>query len=170
MQKPNPQTLAARAAGRDAVLRARGVSVAFDGRPVLQNLDLDVWRGEVLGFVGASGAGKSVLMRTILGLSRRQAGTIEIFGQVYDQLPEDRRLAIDQRIGVLFQHGALFSALTVLENIQVPMREYLDLDPRLMDELARLKLNLVGLPQDAAEKLPSQLSGGMVKRAALARA
>ncbi len=170
MQKPYNPTLAVRAAGRDAVLRARGVNVAFDGRPVLADLDLDVWRGEVLGFVGASGAGKSVLMRTILGLSRRQAGTIEIFGQVYDQLPEDGRLAIDQRIGVLFQHGALFSALTVLENIQVPMREYLDLDPRLMDELARLKLNLVGLPQDAAEKLPSQLSGGMVKRAALARA
>ncbi len=170
MNQPYPPTLAARAAGPEAVLRARGISVAFDGRPVLESLDLDVWRGEVLGFVGASGAGKSVLMRTILGLSRRQAGTIEIFGQVYDQLAEDRRLAIDQRVGVLFQHGALFSALTVLENIQVPMREYLDLDPRLMDELARLKLNLVGLPQDAAEKLPSQLSGGMVKRAALARA
>ncbi|MCU0790404.1 MAG: ATP-binding cassette domain-containing protein [Nitratireductor sp.] len=154
----------------ESVLSVRGVFVSFDGRPVLENLDLDVWRGEILGFVGASGAGKSVLMRTILGLCRRQAGTITIFGKVYDELPEDERLALDQRIGVLFQHGALFSALTVLENIQVPMREYLDLDPRLMDELARLKLNLVGLPQDAAGKLPSQLSGGMVKRAALARA
>lgn len=154
----------------ETVLRVRGVSVSFDGRAVLENLDLDVVRGEILGFVGASGAGKSVLMRTILGLSGRQAGTIEIFGTVYDEAGEDEKLAIDQRIGVLFQHGALFSALTVLENIQVPMREYLDLDPRLMDELARLKLNLVGLPQDAATKLPSQLSGGMVKRAALARA
>jgi phospholipid/cholesterol/gamma-HCH transport system ATP-binding protein len=152
------------------VLRVRGVTVAFDGRTVLENLDLDVLRGEILGFVGASGAGKSVLMRTILGLSGRQAGTIEIFGAVYDDMGEDEKLGIDQRIGVLFQHGALFSALTVLENIQVPMREYLDLDPRLMDEWARLKLNLVGLPQDAATKLPSQLSGGMVKRAALARA
>jgi phospholipid/cholesterol/gamma-HCH transport system ATP-binding protein len=152
------------------VLRVRGVTVGFDGRTVLENLDLDVLRGEILGFVGASGAGKSVLMRTILGLSSRQAGTIEIFGTVYDEAGEDEKLGIDQRIGVLFQHGALFSSLTVLENIQVPMREYLDLDPRLMDEWARLKLNLVGLPQDAATKLPSQLSGGMVKRAALARA
>ncbi len=154
----------------ELVLRVSGITVNFGGRNVLENLDLDVRRGEILGFVGASGAGKSVLMRAILGLSRRQAGTIEVFGQVYDTLDEAAKLAIDQRIGVLFQQGALFSALTVLENIQVPMREYLDLDPKLMDELARLKIDLVGLPQDAAEKLPSQLSGGMVKRAALARA
>jgi phospholipid/cholesterol/gamma-HCH transport system ATP-binding protein len=157
-------------AGPQTVLRVRGVSVSFAGRQVLRELDLDVYRGEILGFVGASGAGKSVLMRTILGLNRRQAGRIEIFGTVYDEASDAERMAIDQRIGVLFQHGALFSALTVLENIQVPMREYLDLDQRLMDELARLKLGLVGLPQDAAGKLPSQLSGGMVKRAALARA
>jgi phospholipid/cholesterol/gamma-HCH transport system ATP-binding protein len=152
------------------VLRVRGVSVTFAGRQVLKDLDLDVYRGEILGFVGASGAGKSVLMRTILGLNGRQAGRIEVFGSVYDEVDPAQKLSIDQRIGVLFQHGALFSALTVLENIQVPMREYLDLDPRLMDELARLKLQLVDLPQDAAAKLPSQLSGGMVKRAALARA
>jgi phospholipid/cholesterol/gamma-HCH transport system ATP-binding protein len=157
-------------AGHETVLRVRGVDVSFAGKQVLRNLDLDVYRGEILGFVGASGAGKSVLMRTILGLNRRQAGRIEVFGTVYDEASDAERMAIDQRIGVLFQHGALFSALTVLENIQVPMREYLDLDQRLMDELARLKLALVGLPQDAAGKLPSQLSGGMVKRAALARA
>jgi phospholipid/cholesterol/gamma-HCH transport system ATP-binding protein len=156
--------------GPETVLRVRGVDVSFAGKQVLRNLDLDVYRGEILGFVGASGAGKSVLMRTILGLNRRQAGRIEVFGTVYDEASDAERMAIDQRIGVLFQHGALFSALTVLENIQVPMREYLDLDQRLMDELARLKLGLVGLPQDAAGKLPSQLSGGMVKRAALARA
>ncbi len=154
----------------EAVLRVSGVTVAFGGRNVLENLDLDVRRGEILGFVGASGVGKSVLMRAILGLNKRQAGTIEIFGQIYDRLDEAGKLAIDQRIGVLFQQGALFSALTVLENIQVPMREYLDLDKKLMNELARLKIDLVGLPQDAAEKIPSQLSGGMVKRAALARA
>jgi phospholipid/cholesterol/gamma-HCH transport system ATP-binding protein len=154
----------------DVILRVSGVTVAFGGRKVLDNLDLDVRRGEILGFVGASGAGKSVLMRAILGLTKRQSGAIEVFGQNYDALDEGAKMAVDQRIGVLFQQGALFSALTVLENIQVPMREYLDLDARLMDELARLKIDLVGLPQDAAEKLPSQLSGGMVKRAALARA
>ncbi len=155
---------------RQAVLKVRGVTVAFGQKTVLENLDLDVWRGEILGFVGASGSGKSVLMRTVLGLNRRRAGEIEIFGVDYDRADDAERMAVDQRIGVLFQHGALFSALTVLENIQVPMREYLDLSPRLMNELARLKLELVGLPQDAATKLPSELSGGMIKRAALARA
>jgi len=167
---PADLSSSAQASSREVVLRVRGVSVTFAGRQVLKDLDLDVYRGEILGFVGASGAGKSVLMRTILGLNGRQAGHIEVFGSVYDEVGPAQKLSIDQRIGVLFQHGALFSALTVLENIQVPMREYLDLDPRLMDELARLKLQLVGLPQDAAAKLPSQLSGGMVKRAALARA
>ncbi|MCB1456543.1 MAG: ATP-binding cassette domain-containing protein [Nitratireductor sp.] len=155
---------------REAVLRVRAITVSFGGNAVLDNLDLDVWRGEILGFVGASGAGKSVLMRTILGLNRRQGGTIEMFGKDYDAVTREDRLAIDQRVGVLFQHGALFSALSVLENIQVPMREYLSLDPQLMEEAARLKIGLVGLPQDAAHKLPSQLSGGMIKRAALARA
>jgi len=155
---------------REAVLRVRAITVSFGGNAVLDNLDLDVWRGEILGFVGASGAGKPVLMRTILGLNRRQGGTIEMFGKDYDAVTREDRLAIDQRVGVLFQHGALFSALTVLENIQVPMREYLDLPKPLMDELARLKIELVGLPQDAAWKLPSELSGGMIKRAALARA
>ena len=155
---------------REAVLRVRGVTVAFGERLILEDLDLDVWRGEILGFVGASGAGKSVLMRTVLGLNRRRAGRIELLGVDYDRDGEDARMAVDQRVGVLFQHGALFSALSVIENIQVPMREYLDLDRKLMDELARLKLDLVGLPQDAGAKLPSQLSGGMIKRAALARA
>lgn len=155
---------------REAVLKVRGVTVAFGRHTVLENLDLDVWRGEILGFVGASGSGKSVLMRAVLGLNRPQAGDIEIFGVDYAAADDEERMALDQRIGVLFQHGALFSALSVLENIQVPMREYLDLSPRLMDELARLKLELVGLPQDAAAKLPSELSGGMIKRAALARA
>lgn len=155
---------------REAVLRVRGVTVAFGERLVLEDLDLDVWRGEILGFVGASGAGKSVLMRTVLGLNRRRKGSIELLGVDYDRDGEDARMAVDQRVGVLFQHGALFSALSVIENIQVPMREYLDLDRKLMDELARLKLDLVGLPQDAGAKLPSQLSGGMIKRAALARA
>lgn len=157
--------------GREVLLRVRGITVAFGSHVVLDNLDLDIYRGEILGFVGASGSGKSVLMRAILGLVRRQAGRIEIFGVDYDAVAgTEERLALEQRMGVMFQHGALFSSLTVIENIQVPMREYLDLDKRLMDELARLKLELVGLPQDAGDKLPSELSGGMTKRAALARA
>jgi phospholipid/cholesterol/gamma-HCH transport system ATP-binding protein len=159
------------AAARDAVISVRGVTVGFaSGQKVLEDLSLDVRRGEILGFVGASGAGKSVLLRTILGLNRKQAGTIRIFDIDTDHATEAERLSIDMRLGVLFQQGALFSALTVLENIQVPMREYLDLPKKLMDELAMLKIELVGLPRDAAGKLPFQLSGGMIKRAALARA
>ncbi len=156
--------------GADIVLSARDITVAFGDNVVLENLSLDIRRGEILGFVGASGAGKSVLLRTVLGLARRRSGTIKLFGIDVDTANEKDRLRIDMRLGVLFQHGALFSALSVLENIQVPMREYLDLDRRLMNELAMLKLELVGLPPDAARKFPSELSGGMIKRAALARA
>ncbi|WP_024585775.1 ABC transporter ATP-binding protein [Aliihoeflea sp. 2WW] len=158
------------ATGRDVVLSARDVTVSFGRTTVLENLSLDVYRGEILGFIGPSGAGKSVLLRTVLGLNRKQAGTIELFGVDIDKVTDQQRVAIDMRLGVLFQHGALFSALTVKENIQVPMREYLDLPKRLMDELAMLKLELVGLKPDAADKFPSELSGGMIKRAALARA
>lgn len=154
----------------EIVISAKDVTVAFGEKVVLDKLSLDVRRGEILGFVGASGAGKSVLLRTILGLNRKRAGTIRLFGKDLDSLEEGERVAIDMRLGVLFQHGALFSSLTVLENVQVPMREYLDLPRKLMDELARLKLELVGLPPDAAPKFPSELSGGMIKRAALARA
>ena len=154
----------------EVIIRARDVTVGFGGRTVLEGLSLDVRRGEILGFVGGSGTGKSVLLRTILGLNARQGGTIEIFGIDYDRAGDRERLAVEQRWGVLFQHGALFSSLTVLENIQVPMREYLDLSPGLMNDLARLKIDLVGLAPDAAEKFPSELSGGMIKRAALARA
>ncbi|WP_011580880.1 MULTISPECIES: ABC transporter ATP-binding protein [Chelativorans] len=156
--------------GSDVVLQARDVTVRFGRTTVLDQLSLDVYRGEILGFVGASGAGKSVLLRTILGLIPKQGGTIRMYGQDLAELTDAERLLIDMRQGVLFQHGALFSALTVLENIQVPMREYLDLPRRLMDELALLKLELVGLQRDAANKFPSELSGGMIKRAALARA
>jgi phospholipid/cholesterol/gamma-HCH transport system ATP-binding protein len=165
------QTNAAKPGSREEiVLSVRDVTVDFAGKRVLDNLSLDVYRGEILGFVGASGAGKSVLLRTILGLNRKQSGTIKLFGIDLDKASETERMQLDMRFGVLFQHGALFSALTVQENVQVPMREYLDLPPALMDELAQLKVELVGLPRDAAAKFPSQLSGGMVKRAALARA
>ena len=154
----------------EPVISVRDVTVKFGDNVVLDQLSLDVFRGEILGFVGASGSGKSVLMRTILGLNKKSAGHIRVFGVDLDDASEAERMSIDMRLGVLFQQGALFSALTVLENIQVPMREYLDLPRKLMDELAMLKLQLVGLPRDAAAKLPYQLSGGMIKRAALARA
>ncbi|ORE89681.1 ABC transporter ATP-binding protein [Aurantimonas sp. 22II-16-19i] len=158
------------AADDDVLIRARDVNVAFGPKKILENLSLDVRRGEILGFVGPSGAGKSVLLRTILGLNPKQSGAIEIFGIDYDQASEREKLSVERRWGVLFQQGALFSALTVAENIEVPMREYLDLSPGLMRDLARLKIDLVGLAPDAADKYPSELSGGMIKRAALARA
>lgn len=154
----------------DVVLSARDIKVAFGETVILDGLSLNIRRGEILGFVGASGAGKSVLLRTVLGLVKKQAGTIKLFGVDVDKASDTERLLIDMRLGVLFQQGALFSALTVLENVQVPMREYLDLPKKLMDELAMLKIELVGLPPDAASKYPSELSGGMIKRAALARA
>jgi len=148
----------------------RGLEVGFGDQLVMRGLDLDLLRGEVLGFVGASGAGKSVLTRTILGLLPKRAGTIEVKGRDIDAMTRPEREAIEQRWGVLFQQGALFSSLTVKQNIEAPMREHLDISPRLRGELAMLKLALVGLSPDAAEKLPSELSGGMIKRAALARA
>ena len=153
-----------------AVLSVRDLTVAFGDKVILDKLSLDIKRGEILGFVGASGAGKSVLLRTVLGLIRKKSGTIKLFDVDLEKASDEERLRIDMRLGVLFQHGALFSALTVLENVQVPMREYLDLPRKLMDELAMLKIELVGLPSDAAYKYPSELSGGMIKRAALARA
>jgi phospholipid/cholesterol/gamma-HCH transport system ATP-binding protein len=154
----------------DIIIRVEDVTVRFGENTILDKLSLEVRRGEILGFVGPSGSGKSVLLRTILGLNQKQGGTIDVFGINYPEANDEDRLAVERRWGVLFQHGALFSSLTVLENIEVPMREYLDLSPELMHELARLKLDLVGLPQDAAGKFPSELSGGMIKRAALARA
>jgi phospholipid/cholesterol/gamma-HCH transport system ATP-binding protein len=157
-------------AADDIVLRARSVTVGFGSNVVLENLSLEVRRGEILGFVGPSGSGKSVLLRAILGLTPKRSGTIEIFGIDTDKATPLQRNEIDMRSGVLFQQGALFSSLTVLENIELPMREYLEMPPALRTELARLKLDLVGLPQSAAANKPSELSGGMIKRAALARA
>lgn len=157
-------------AEKEIILSARNIRVAFGTNEVIKGLNLDIYRGEILGFVGGSGSGKSVLMRSILGLIKRNDGEIKLFGQDYDRANDEERVALDRRMGVLFQHGALFSSLTVKENIQVPMLEYLDLDVRLMDELAALKIELVGLPASAGDKMPSELSGGMIKRAALARA
>ena len=152
------------------IIEVRGLEVSFGDRKVTKGLDLDVYRGEILGFVGASGAGKSVLMRTIIGLVRKDRGVIKVFGQDLDTLDDHARQAVDRRWGVLFQQGALFSALTVRQNIEMPMREYLDLSDRMMSELAMIKIEMVGLRPEAADLLPSELSGGMIKRAALARA
>jgi phospholipid/cholesterol/gamma-HCH transport system ATP-binding protein len=154
----------------EVVISVRDLVVGFDAHLVMNHLSLDVYRGEVLGFVGGSGQGKSVLMRTILGLIPRRSGSIRLFGQNPQDLPLRERRLLEQRWGVLFQNGALFSGLTVKQNIQMPMRETRDVSAKLMDELAMLKIEMVGLSPDAADKFPSELSGGMVKRAALARA
>jgi len=154
----------------DLAIRVRGLVTGFDEIVVHDNLDLDVRRGEILGVVGGSGTGKSVLMRTIIGLQDRRAGLIEVFGQDPSTLDRAQDRALRRRWGVLFQEGALFSSLTVAENIQVPMREFLDLSQPLMDEFAALKVSMVGLPPNAGTKFPSELSGGMKKRAGLARA
>ncbi len=159
-----------RRAAPETAIKVRDLVVGFGDKLVMQGLDLDVYRGEVLGFVGGSGTGKSVLTRTILGLVRKRSGLIEIFGADVDSLPPREHAAIERRIGVMFQQGALFSGLTVKQNVEVPMREHLRLSPRLSEELAMLKLELTGLDLDAANKYPSELSGGMTKRAALARA
>ena len=141
----------------EVIIRVRGLKVGFGDHLVMDGLDLDLHRGEVLGFVGASGAGKSVLTRTILGLLPKQAGTIEVFGYDIDKLTARERLDVGERWGVLFQEGALFSSLTVRQNIQAPMREHLGLSQATLDGLSAQKLALVGLPQDTADKLPSEL-------------
>jgi phospholipid/cholesterol/gamma-HCH transport system ATP-binding protein len=158
------------AAGREVVIKVRGLTSGFGENNILENLDLDAYRGEILGVVGASGTGKTVLLRTILGLVPRRAGSIEILGVNIGSAGTREREAVDRRLGVMFQMGALFSALNVMQNVQVPMREHLNLPQKLMDDLARLKIELVGLPPEAATKFPSELSGGMTKRAGLARA
>ena len=154
----------------DPVIRLRGVTNAFGSQVVHDHLDLDILRGEVLGVVGGSGTGKSVLLRTICGLRRPQGGAIEIFGQDALAASGDARRALDRRMGVMFQDGALFSALTVRENVEVPMRAVPGLAADVRRALADLKISLSGLPWIAGDKFPSELSGGMRKRAGLARA
>lgn len=151
-------------------IRVRDLVVGFGDKIIMDGLDLDVFKGEVLGFVGGSGMGKSVLTRAILGLVAKRSGSISVFGEDLDTLTPAQRVHLQRRFGVMFQQGALLSGLTVKQNVQIPMREHLRLSSRLAEELAMLKIALVGLPPDAANKLPSELSGGMIKRAALARA
>jgi len=152
------------------IISVRGLRTAFGPQVVHDGLDLDVRRGEIIGIVGGSGTGKTVLLRSIVGLNKPQAGTIHVFGENLAAMDPDERRRYEQRWGVLFQDGALFSSLSVAQNIQVPLREYLRMPQDLMDEIAALKLALVGLPADAGPKMPSELSGGMRKRAGLARA
>jgi phospholipid/cholesterol/gamma-HCH transport system ATP-binding protein len=152
------------------VLEVRGLVNRFGSQVEHDGLDMEVFPDEVFGIVGGSGSGKSVLLRTILGLQHPQAGTVCIEGHDITHLTEAQLRPIKCRYGIAFQEGALYSGLTVLQNVQLPMLEYFDLEKAVLDDLALLKIRLVGLPADAAGKYPSQLSGGMVKRAAIARA
>ncbi len=152
------------------VIRIKGLRTAFGRQIVHDGVDLTVRKGEVLGLVGGSGTGKSVLLREIVGLMEPTAGTVEVLGKDTRRIPERERIALQARWGMLFQDGALFSSLTVLENIQVPLKEHTALPREMIEEIARIKVAMVGLPADAGVKYPSQLSGGMRKRAGLARA
>jgi phospholipid/cholesterol/gamma-HCH transport system ATP-binding protein len=158
-------------AGSKIAIRVRGLKNAFGDQVVHEGLDLDVRKGEILGVVGGSGTGKSVLMRSIIGLQVPVEGIVEVFGESMVDRTEDEAVAIRKRWGVLFQGGALFSTLTVAENVQVPLREYYpNIGPQLRDEIAAYKIQMTGLPAEAGPKYPSELSGGMRKRAGLARA
>lgn len=155
---------------REAVIEVRGLVNRFGAAVIHDGLDLDLFRGEVLGIVGGSGTGKSVLLRSIIGLQRPQSGSIRVLGtEVVHASDADLRL-IGRSWGVMFQDGALFSALTVRENVEAPMRERLRVDPAVRRALADLKISMVGLPARAGALFPSELSGGMRKRAGLARA
>lgn len=154
----------------DFVISIQDLVVGFGSQIVLNHLSLDVRRGEILGLVGASGGGKSVLLRAIIGLIPKRHGRIEVVGIDRDTATPEETRALERRWGVLFQQGAMFSSLTVLENIQFPMRENLQLSEPLLGELANAKLEMVGLSPNDGKKFPAELSGGMTKRAALARA
>lgn len=153
----------------EPIIRIRGLRNQFGDQIVHDNLDLDVQRGEIIGVVGGSGSGKSVLLRSIIGLGHPAAGSIRLFGEEVSTMSDAKRALIERRCGVLFQNGALFSSLTVAENVAVALTEHHDIDAAIVQRLALLKIALAGLPLDSADKFPSQLSGGMVKRAALAR-
>ncbi len=152
------------------LISVRGLINRFGEQVVHENLDLNIQRGEITAIVGGSGTGKSVLLRSIVGLHQPNAGDIRIFGQSMNTLSAEERSAQEQRFGILFQRGALFTSLTVLENTALPLMEHAGLSRSDAGYLARMKLALVGLPPDACEKYPDELSGGMIKRAALARA
>lgn len=154
----------------EPIIRVRGLKNQFGTHVVHEDLDLDVYRGEILGIVGGSGTGKSVLLRSIAGLQTPTAGSIDVLGVDVLSGSKSDRARLDGRWGVMFQDGALFSSLTVRENVEVPMRSVKGLLPKIRRELADLKISMVGLPYLAGNKYPSELSGGMRKRAGLARA
>jgi len=154
----------------DSVIEVRGLDNRFGSHVVHENLDLDLFRGEILGVVGGSGTGKSVLLRSIVGLHKPSEGRIQVFGKDLGELSTQERSETEQRFGVLFQRGALFTSLNLLQNIALPLIEHCSLPRSDAEELAHMKLALTGLPADSGLKYPSELSGGMVKRAALARA
>jgi phospholipid/cholesterol/gamma-HCH transport system ATP-binding protein len=155
---------------KEPIIEVRGLRSVYGEQVVHEGLDLTVRRGEILGVIGGSGAGKSVLLRSIVGLKRPDGGRIRMFGQDITDLSSGQRRSFERRFGLMFQDGALFSSLTVLENVEVPLLEYYDLPRDLVEELARLKISLTLLSPDTAHKYPSQLSGGMRKRAGLSRA
>ena len=152
------------------VVQARGIVNRFGAQVVHDGLDMEVMEGEVFGIVGGSGSGKSVLLRTILGLQRPQAGSVRIYGRDINSLSDEEMREVKRGYGVTFQHGALFTSLNVRQNVQLPMIEFFSLPGETLDGLADLKLVLVGLAAEVGQKFPAQLSGGMIKRAALARA
>jgi phospholipid/cholesterol/gamma-HCH transport system ATP-binding protein len=154
----------------EIAIRVRGLVTRFGAQVVHEDLDLDVRRGEILGVVGPSGTGKSVLLREIVGLDKPTEGEIEVFGQALTAMSKVERRSVEERWGVMFQDGALFSSLTVRENVEAPFREHTHLAHPLVTELATLKLTMAGLGEESHLKSPGQLSGGMRKRAALARA
>lgn len=154
----------------DVLISVRNVRNAFGTHVVHDGLDLDIRRGEILGLVGGSGTGKTVLMNTILGLNEPARGDILLNGRRFSQMSASERRHVNARWGVLFQNGALFTSLTVAENVMAPLREHVDMPVSLMEEIAGMKIGLAGLDPTAATKFPSELSGGMRKRAALARA
>jgi phospholipid/cholesterol/gamma-HCH transport system ATP-binding protein len=154
----------------ESVISVRGIVNRFGKQVVHDGLDAEIRAGEVFGIVGGSGSGKSVLLRTLLGLQKPASGSVRIEGQEVTTQSERELLAVKQRYGVMFQRGALFSSLSVAQNVELPITEHFRIGPALLRELALLRIRMVGLPEDAAAKFPSQLSGGMTKRAALARA
>jgi phospholipid/cholesterol/gamma-HCH transport system ATP-binding protein len=155
----------------DPIIEVHGLKNGFGEQIVHEDLDLEVRKGEILGVVGGSGTGKSVLMRSIIGLQTPMEGDVSVFGESMIDRPEEEAKHVRRRWGILFQGGALFSTLTVAENVQVPIREYFPhLDETLLDEIAAYKIVMSGLPADAGPKFPAELSGGMRKRAGIARA
>ena len=152
------------------IVSVRGLVNRFGSQTVHNGLDLDIRTGEIFGIVGGSGSGKSVLLRSILGLQRPQAGTVAIEGRNITRMSGAELRAVKRSYGVTFQHGALFTSLTVSQNVELPIAEFFDLKKETLTALAELRIRMVGLPADAGSKYPAQLSGGMVKRAALARA